>query len=162
MAQFRSPFERSPLGTFGSIAVALLFFYLLFKLLAFVFQLMWWAAPLILIASLVIDHKVFLGYLKMVGNLFQRNWIYGLAAGIASVVLFPLLSLYLLGMALFKKKVKERQVAMDERVNGKWTDYEEVSTEPMDLDIPYEELPPAPEPDLRRRQDGTRYDELFD
>ena len=162
MAQSRSPFDRSPLGTVGSIIVALLFFFLLFKLLGFVFKLIWWAAPIIFIASLIIDHKVFLGYLKTVGDLFKRNWIFGLALGIASVALFPLLSVYLLGMALFKKKMNERRVEMDERVNGKWTDYEEVSTEPMDLDIPYEELPPAPEPQPRRRQDDTKYDELFD
>ena len=155
----RNPLERNPLGTVGSIIVAVIFFYLLFKLLGFVFQLIWWAAPILFIASLVIDYKVTLGYLKMIGNLFQRNWLYGVLAGIASVVLFPLVAIYLLGMALFKKKVKERQQELDERVNGKWTDFEEVPVEPTELDIPYEELPPAPQPQSRQRDEG--YDELF-
>ena len=161
MSRFRNPLERSPLGTVGSILLALLFFYLLFKLLGFVFSLIWYIAPIIFIASLVIDHKVFLGFLKMLGNLFQKNWVYGLAAGIASVVLFPLVSLYLLGMAMFKKKMKTRAQEMDERVNGRWAEYEDVTHEPMDLDIPFEELPPAPEPQTRTRK-GTDYDQLFE
>ena len=164
MSTSRSPFDRSPLGTVGSIVVALLFFFVLFKLLGFVFKLIWWAAPVLFIASLVIDHKVFLGYLKTVGDLFRRNWIFGLALGIASLVLFPLLSVYLLGMALFKKKMKEKRAELDERVNGKWTEYEEVPTAPGDIDIPYQELPPIrePQPQPRTRKDDTKYDELFD
>ncbi|OAV44872.1 hypothetical protein [Lewinella sp. 4G2] len=162
MSRFRNPLERSPLGTVGSILVALLFFYLLFKLLGFVFSLIWYVAPLIFIASLVIDYKVFVGFLTMLGNLFKKNWIWGLAAGIASVVLFPLVSLYLLGMAMFKKKMKTRAEEMDERVNGRWAEYEDVTPEPMDIDIPYEELPPAPEPQTRGRNKGTDYDQLFE
>lgn len=156
-----SPFERSPLSTAISIVVAIAFFYLLFKLLGFVFSLIWYVAPIIFIASLVIDYKVFLGFLGQLKRLFQRNAIYGIAGGIASIILFPLVSLYLLGMAMFKKKIKQRQAEMDEQVNGKWAEFEDVTPETMDIDIPYEELPPAPEPQVRRKGDNN-YDELFD
>lgn len=162
MIKFRSPFERSPVGTVVSIVIALVFFYVLFELARFVLSLIWYAAPLIFIASLVIDYKVFVGFLGQLKRLFQRNWILGLAAGVASVVLFPLVALYLLGVALFKKKMSEKRQQMDEQVNGKWAEYEEVTPEPMDLDIPYEELPPPPEPQSRRTKSDTSYDELFD
>lgn len=162
MSQPRSPFERSPVGTVGSIVIALVFFYALFKLLGFVFSMIWYAAPIIFIASLVIDYKVFLNFLGHLKRLFQKNWIFGIAAGIASVVLFPLVALYLLGVGIFKKKMKEKRAQMDEQVNGKWAEYEEVDPEPMDLDIPYQELPPPPQPQTRGNSRDTKYDELFD
>ncbi|WP_273444840.1 hypothetical protein [Neolewinella agarilytica] len=162
MAQSRSPFDRSPLGGIGGLLIGLVFLYVLFKFVGWFFSILWWAAPIIFIASLIIDHKVFLGYIGSIKRLFQKNWIMGLAGGILSFVLFPIVAAYLLGMALFKKKLRERAVEMDEQVNGKWTEFEEVPEEPLELEIPYEELPPEPEPLARKDNKGTDYDELFD
>jgi len=161
MAQSRSPFDRSPLGGIGGFIVGLIILYILFKLAGWVLSLLWWAAPIIFIASLIIDHKVFLGYVGSIKRLFEKNWIFGLAAGILSLVLFPIAATYMLGMALFKKKLKERAVEMDEQVNGKWAEYEDITEEPLELDIPYEELPPEPEP-LPRKDKDNEYDELFE
>lgn len=161
MSQPRSPFERSPLGGIGGFIIGLIVLYVLFKLAGWLFSLLWWAAPIIFIASLIIDHKVFLGYVGSIKRLFQRNWIFGLVAGVLSIVLFPLAATYMLGMALFKKKLNERAAQMDEQVNGKWADFEDVTNEPMDLEIPYEELPPPPEP-LPRNAKDSEYDELFE
>jgi|AntRauTorckE5430_2_1112549.scaffolds.fasta_scaffold01984_4 hypothetical protein len=160
MSTSRSPFERSPLGGIGGFIVGLIILYVLFKLAGFVFSLLWYAAPVIFIASLIIDHKVFLGYVKSIKKLFDRNAVMGLVAGVLSLVLFPLAASYMLGMALFKKKLKERVVEIDEQQNGKWTEFEEIEA-PMDLDIPYEELPPAPEPEPRTPKRDSGYDELF-
>lgn len=163
MSSSRSPFDRSPLGGIGGFIVGLIFLYVLFKLAGWFFSLLWWAGPIIFIASLIIDHKVFLGYVGSIKRLFQRNWLMGLVAGVLSLMLYPLVSLYLLGMALFKKKLREKVVEEDVRRNGEWVDFEEVPEEPMDLDIDYEELPPPPEPLTRRREkDETRYDDLFE
>ncbi|NJC24960.1 hypothetical protein [Neolewinella antarctica] len=162
MASSNSSTGGSTLRTVGSIMVVLAVVYVIFQVLGFVFDVIIYVAPLLFIASLVIDHQVFLGFLGMLKRLFQRNWIYGVAAGIASVVFFPIVALYLLGMALFKKKVKDRRREMDEQVNGKWVDFEDVSEKPLDLDTPYEELPPAPQPSASRRGKDTGYDELFD
>ena len=97
---------------------------------------------------------------KSIKSLFERKWYYGLAAAVLSIVVYPLTAAYMLGMSLFRKKLKERAQEMDEQVNGKWTDYEDVTEEPLDLDVPYEELPPPP-PEPQRRK-GSEYDELFD
>ena len=141
--------------------IGLVVLYVIFNVFAFLFKIIWWAAPIIFIASLVIDHKVFVGFIGTITKLFKRNWVFGLVAGILSIALFPLLAVYFLGMALFKKKLKEKQVEIDEARNGKWTDYEDVTPpEPDVMEIGYEELPPAPEPQPRKRDD--RYDQLFD
>ncbi|WP_020570021.1 hypothetical protein [Neolewinella persica] len=162
MSSPRSPFDRSPLGGIGGFIVGLIILYALFKLAGVFFSILWWAGPFIFIASLIVDHKVFLGYVGSLKRLFQRNWLLGLAFGVLSLVLYPLVSAYLLGMALFKKKLKEKATEADVRRNGEWADFEEVPEEPMDLDIDYEELPPAPEPQLRRDKGDTEYDELFE
>lgn len=164
MLNTRSPFERNPLGTIGSIIVALVVLYLLFRLAAFAFQLLWYAGPLLLLISLFIDYKVALGYLGWIKRLFQSNFVYGIIASILTVVAFPLVCLYIFGMAMFKRKVNKVREEVVRRREGEFTEYEEVET--MDLDeLPHRELPPAPEPEIRRTKrtgDGdTPYDELF-
>jgi len=152
MSTPRSPFERSPFNGIVGLLVGILIIYLLFTGISWAVWLLYKVAWLLFIASLVIDHTVFLGYAKSIGKLFERNWMMGLAAGALSIFLYPFVFLYLLGMA-------------DVRRNGEWAEYEELPEEPMDLDIDYEELPPAPPEPLRRGGDkkkDTGYDELFE
>ena len=162
-----SPFERSPLGGIGGLLLALVVLYLLFRLAAFAFKLLWWAGPILFIVSLFIDHRVFLGYFNSIKRLFSRNWVLGLAAALLSLVAFPLVGVYCFGLAMFKRRVREARNQVDERVNGRWTEYEDITeTETMDLEIPYEELPPPPEPQPRttpprRDPDPGKYDDLI-
>ena len=160
MATYRSPFDRSPVGTIVGIVLFLAVLYVMFSIVGWIITLLYKYSWLILIAALIIDYRVVLGYLKGVKRLFDRNPVYGLIAAVATVVFYPFIFLYFLGMALFKKKVKEAQKEADIRRNGKWVDYEEVSEEPVDIDTEYRELPPPPQPQPRRREDGD-YDQYF-
>ncbi len=160
MVSFRSPFERSPVSTAIGIVVALVVLYVLFSIVGWIIALMYRLAPLVLIAALIIDYRVVTGYLKGIQKLFKRNWIYGLAASALTVIFYPFVFLYFLGMALFKKKVKEARREADVRQNGKWVDYEELPERTMDIDADYEVLPPPPEPRTPRR-DEPGYDEYF-
>jgi len=164
MSSSRNPFDRSPFSGIIGLVIGVVLIFVLINLVGFVVSLMYKFSWIILIASLVIDHTVFLGYAKSIGRLFQRNKVMGIAAGVLSVALYPFVFLYMLGMALFKRKIKEKVAEADVRHNGEWADYEELPEEPMDLDIDYEELPPAPPEPLRRGGNGkdeTGYDELF-
>ena len=160
MATYRSPFDRSPVGTIVGIVLFLAVLYVMFSIVGWIITLLYKYSWLILIAALIIDYRVVLGYLKGVKRLFDRNPVYGLIAAVATVAFYPFVFLYFLGMALFKKKVKEAQKEADIRRNGKWVDYEEVSEEPVDLDTEYRELPPPPQPQPGRREDGD-YDQYF-
>jgi hypothetical protein len=165
MSTSRSPFDKSPFSGIVGLLVGVLIIYLLFNVVGWIVWLLYKVAWIIFIASLVIDHTVFLGYAKSIGRLFERNWMMGLAAGALSLFLYPFVFLYLLGMALFKKKIKEKVAEADVRQNGEWAEYEELPAEPMDLDIDYEELPPAPPEPLSRdgeKKKDTGYDELFE
>lgn len=159
MFQQRSSASSSPLRGIVGIIVAVVAIYLLIRITGFVFSLIWQAAPIIFIASLIIDHKVFTEYANSVFRLFKRNWLYGLGAAALSIFLFPLLALFLLGKALFRRKVRKVQEEMETRQNGELIEYEEIDSEIIDLDLPPAE--PQTPPRTARRPDN-RYDELFD
>jgi len=164
MSTSRSPFNKSPFSGIVGLLLGILIVYLLITGLSWAVWLLYKVAWILFIASLVIDHTVFLGYAKSIGKLFERNWMMGLAAGGLSIFLYPFVFLYLLGMALFKKKIKEKVAEADVRRNGEWAEYEELPEDTMTLDTDYEELPPAPPEPLRRgsdKKDDTGYDELF-
>lgn len=159
MFQQRPENNASPFGGVVGIIIAVVVFYLLFKLASFVFSIIWWAAPFLFLASLVIDHKIFTEYVNSVYGLFKRNWMVGLAAGVLSVVLFPLVSVYLLGKALFKRKMKQAREDMETRRHGELIDYEEIDSEIIEMDLPPTDLPP--EPMRRTNSDNNKYDDLF-
>lgn len=161
MLQSRSPLDRNPLGWIVSVILTVVVIYIVASVGIWLLKLLWWV-PLIMIgASLVIDRTVAVGFVKSIKSLFERRFAYGVAASVMSLIAYPLVGMYMLGMALFRKKLKERAVEVDEQVNGKWTEFEDVTEEPLDLDIPYEELPPAPEPQRRGPAKGNEYDDLF-
>ena len=159
MVTFRSPFERNPLGAAIGIIVSILVLYVLFTIVGWLIGLLYRYSPLLLVAALIIDYTVVTSYVRGIKNLFERNVVYGLVATVATVAFYPFFFLYFLGAALFRKKVKEARREADIRRNGKWTDYEEVSSDtPIDIDTHFEELPPPP---VTRRRDEPGYDEYF-
>lgn len=162
MSQSRSPFNGVN-GILG-LLIGVFVLYVIFNIVGWIFWLLYKVGVIFFIASLIIDHTVFTGFANSVKGLWQRNWVMGLVLTLLCIALYPLTGLYLLGRALFRKKLKEKAAAADARQNGQWTDFEEVPHEPMDLDIDYEELPPAPPEPLPRtgRKDDTRYDDLFE
>ncbi|WP_116105884.1 hypothetical protein [Lewinella sp. IMCC34191] len=160
MATFRSPFDRSPVGTIIGIVIFVAVLYVLFSIVGWFISLLYRYSWLILIAALIIDYRVVLGYFKGLKRLFERNAVYGLIGTVATVAFYPFVFLYFLGMALFKKKVKEARQEADVRRNGQWVDYEELPEEPVDIDTEYQELPPPPPPPVRRK-DNDDYDQYF-
>ena len=111
------------LGIF--IAIILGLFWIakgIFKLLSFI-------APVILIAALVINYRVVLGYLRWLGESFQRNPIFGVVAIALSFLAFPLVAVFLLFRAMSSKGI-----GMDQIKNQRFDQYEEVEDDDfMDL-----------------------------
>jgi len=148
--------NNSPFSGIVGILVGVLFILGLFYFLKFLFNLLWILLPVLLIITAVIDYKVFLSYGKWIVRLFQRNWIAGAVAGFLSVVGAPVVTLFLLGKALFQKKVKEAKAAQEEQVQGEYVEFEEVDSEPLEL--------PQLEPKKQQRPSTTddSYEQLFD
>lgn len=127
---------RSSDNPFNLIIGALfmvLFLVGLYYIARFIFTILLYLSPILLIATLVIDHKVVLGYIKWLVGLLKSSPVTGMIAVLVSVFGFPLVSAYLLGKALLKKRI--RQVTEEAKVarEGEFIEYEELDSEPLDL-----------------------------
>lgn len=162
MLQSRNPFDRNPFSWIIGAVVTIVVLVIVAQAAIWLLKLLWWVPLIMIAASLVIDRSVAIGYVKGIKSLFERRTAYGVAAAVLSIIAYPLVGMYMLGMAMFRKKLKERAVEVDEQVNGKWTEFEDVTEEPLELDTTYEELPPAPEPVRRSPGKKNEYDDLFE
>lgn len=160
MSDQRSNIVRiSPLSVIIMLVVLLVIIYMLFRGLM---ALASWAMPVLLIATLIIDYKVYPRYIRYVLGLYQRSIGLGIVATLLTVFLFPLVILMLFSQALLGwwlgNKVKGNPVFQDPRQarESEYVEYEEV--EDVDLSEPEGiELPPVePKP-----KDRNRYDDFF-
>ncbi|HMQ49841.1 MAG TPA: hypothetical protein PKA00_20430 [Saprospiraceae bacterium] len=113
--------------------ITILFLVGLYYIARFIFTILLYLSPLLLIAALVIDRKVVLDYIKWLVGLFKSSPATGMITALLSIVGFPLVSAYLLIKALLKKRI--RQVAEEVRSTreGEFIEYEELDSEPLDL-----------------------------
>ncbi len=163
MSKSRSPFNGIN-GILG-LLIGIVVLFVMFKAVSIIFWLLYKLGWLFFIASLFIDRSVFTSFANSIKGLWQRNLVMGLVVTVLCIALYPLTGLYLLGTALFRKKLKEKVAEADARKNGQWTEFEEVPREPTDIDVDYEELPPLPPPPepLRPTESkDTKYDDLFE
>ena len=116
----------NPLGNFTYIAMAIGALIVLYVLAKAAFNLILWIAPFLFIATLFIDYKVVLDYGKWVLGLFKMNPLYGIGASVVTFFVFPVVAFFLFGKALLKKKVVSMKEQLDKKVNGEYTEYEEV------------------------------------
>lgn len=116
-------------------ALALWAAFFLFKS---IFSILAWAAPILFIAALIINHKLVLSYGKMLVVLLKRNTLVGILAIILTFVAFPVVAALLFAMALMNKKADSILKEEIQKKEGIPTDYTEISS-----------------------QVGKQYDELF-
>ena len=130
----------------------------LFYAAKFVFNLLWWIAPVLLIATLIIDHKVFLGYINWIIRMVKKSPLVGIGAILLSIFGFPVVSALLFGRALLGRNLKKFKAEHERRTKGEFVEYEELDSEPLILpDI--EEPRPKQE---RKAQANDDYEQLFD
>ncbi len=119
----------NPWNAIIGVAVIVVFMVGLFMLARFVFRILAFLSPIMLIAALVIDYTVVTDYLKWVRNTFRRDAIAGVIIGILSVIGFPVLSGYFLARALLKKQVKKAKADYERKRDGDLVEYEELETD---------------------------------
>ena len=125
--------SNNPLKGLMGIAVAIFFFIALFWFMQFLFNLLWMALPVIIIATVIIDYKVILNYFSWVGRLFRSNWLAGLLVGVLTMVGAPIVASFLLGKALLKKKVNKIHDEIKRREEDEFVNYEEIESETLEL-----------------------------
>lgn len=164
MLNQRNSFKVSPL--MGLIMV-ILFAILVYMLIKGLFALASWAMPILAIATLIIDYKVYVTFGKFLVELFKKNVIMGLAGVVLTFVAFPFVILYLFSKAIIKKyamkSIKDNPIFKERNKDGSYNsdeeyiDYEEVDEEPGNMTRI--ELPPV-EPKAKKEEKNP-FDDYF-
>lgn len=142
--------NRNPLW---SILIGVFFLVALFFVARFIFRILYFLSPLLIIAAAIIDHTVIVNYAKWLVKLVKQNAVMGIGAIVMSVFGFPLVSVYLLGRALFNKRIKEAEQAFETQTKGEVVEFEELDSEPLKLRELEEETP--------KRKADNEYEDLF-
>ncbi len=118
----------SPLNTFWALILFVGLLIGVFFMARLVFRLLYFLGPVILIAALVLDHKVFLEYIGWLRKIFKRDTLMGVAAIVLSILGYPIVSAILLGRALMRRQVKTLQREQERRTQCELTDFEELES----------------------------------
>lgn len=95
-----------------------------------VFKILSWAAPIMFIGALVINHKVVLSYGKMLIVLLQKNIVMGILALVLTFMFSPIVAALLLGLAVMNKKADSFMEQERQKRDGVPTDFKELSSTP--------------------------------
>jgi len=132
-----------------------------------IFTILSWLMPVLIIATLIIDHKVILDYGKWIGGLLKNNLLYGIGAVLFTFFASPVVAVYLFGKAMFKRQVRKMRTTVEERQRGTTTEYEEVEEDDFEFELKDEEevipleIPKTSTRRLRKEDDRNSYDDLF-
>jgi len=163
----RKKIDVNPLNYLTGIIVAVVFFIALFWLLKGVFNLLWWASPLLIVVALFLNYKVVLNYGKMLINLMKKNPVMGVIAVVLSFVCFPVVAAFLAGKAWLYRKIDTMKADFgqgEDTQQGRqeeYAEYEEIETIPSGAT----ELPDLKELEREieiEKEELTEYDDLFD
>lgn len=106
----------------GIVIVIGLLFWVAKKILG----LLAWAAPFVLIAALIINYRVVLGYGRWLIDTLKSNLIFGLVAVLFTFIGFPLVAIFLLIRAMASKGIGTEK-------KESFSEYEEVDEDFLDI-----------------------------
>jgi len=150
--------KGGPFGSFGPIIALVLFFVLLYFVAKGVFTILSWVAPILLLATLVIDYKVVVDYFKFIGKLLKDNVLLGLAAIVLTIVGFPVVSGFLFFKAMARRAINSKMEEVQKKREGEFVEYEEIEDSEDFLKLPEAE----PVRNTRTAKDNNEYEDLFE
>ncbi len=129
MERKRSEFKilGRPINLVIGLLVIIIFMLGLFRLAAWLFNLLSWVAPILLIATAIIDYKVIVNYVKWVIKLFKKNVLMGILATVGTIIGFPIAATFLLVQALIRKNIIKINSRGKEK-EGEYIDFEELES----------------------------------
>ena len=128
----------------------------IFFILQGVFFVLKWVAPALLVAAFIIDRTVVINYVKWLGKLVRSNPLMGIGAILLSLLGYMVVCPYLFAKALFKKKIKEVTQNFENKQQGEFVDYEEISSKPKK-----EETLELPRFEKMERKERNDYEDMF-
>jgi len=101
---------------------------LLFWIAKSILKVLSLVAPVLLVAAVIINHKVVIGYGRWLLDSIKRNPVFGIIAVLFTILGFPIVSMFLLLRALASKGMA-RAVSQ----KGEFIKYEEVNEDFLDI-----------------------------
>lgn len=151
--------QNRPFVTLTGAITMILGMVVLFYLAKGIFTILALVAPVLIILTLIINHKVVVNYGKWIFNQYrEQNWPVALGATALTFFAFPFVSLFLFGKALIMKKITEsfpeameqhRQTSND----ADYVEYEEIVEDPLEL--------PEISKEAQEKIDKNDYENLF-
>lgn len=142
-------------GIFGFVFLILVLVAIFF-IAKGVFKLLALAAPVLILAALIINYRTIINYFKFILSLIQRSPLTGIVAILLSIIGFPVLAGVLFGKAILDRKVRRLQREHQARQEGEYVQYEEVIRDQPETDF---ELPPIEKEETKKEE--NRYKDLF-
>ena len=157
--EFRVGGGSNPFGFLGPVLILALIFFALYFVAKGIFSILMWAAPVIFIATLILDYTVFTDFIKFIIKLLKENTVMGILAAILTFFGFPFVLGYLLLKAIMRRGIKSA-VKRAEKEKNTYTEYEEVQEEDEDTFL---ELPPLQKTAKtnEKTKADSEYDDLF-
>lgn len=137
--QFRFESSNPWMGIVG-LLVFVLVLMAIFWLARMAFTLLYYLSPVLLIATLIIDRKVILGYINWLAGLTRRNTLMGIMTILLTIVGFPVVTAFLFGRALLRRQARKAEDAQVKGEGGEYVNFQELPEEqPLDLEKPSSE-----------------------
>jgi Na+-transporting methylmalonyl-CoA/oxaloacetate decarboxylase gamma subunit len=147
--------NTSPFDSILGVVVLVAFLAGLFFLLRGLFWILSWVAPVLLLATLIIDKSVVINYGKWIYQTLRSNPLLGIGAIIFTIVGYMIVFPFLFIKAIFRKKIKDVARRVQKEKDGELIDFEELESKSSSSSK--EERIEMPK--LERR---SEYDKMFD
>jgi|GEM_PF-2105499 hypothetical protein len=102
-------------------------------------KLLYFVAPVLIIVTAIINYKVILNYFKNIGNIFKKNPMMGIGAGLLSAFFYPVVIGFLFVQALLYRKADKIQKEVEQK-KGEYVEYEELESHEVESDDLLEDL----------------------
>ena len=156
MMQERRNINVNPLSSIFGVLTMVLIFVGLFYIVGGIGRLLGLIAPVLIIATAIIDYKVLLNYGKWVISLLKKDILMGIGGILLTVIGFPFVVTFLFVKALLYRKVKKMNKEFEEENTGGYLEYEEIQDDaPSPLELP------TLENDENQKEKTNDYEQLF-
>ena len=132
--QYTYSTRQNPLGNFGALLTTILILVGIYYLIKGAYFVLGIIAPILLIATLIIDHKVITNYLKFLLTSLKNNPVLGLVYILLTIVGSPFVAGFLFAKAWMKRSLNKYMG--EQNSENQYTEFEEVIEEEDFLILP--------------------------
>lgn len=157
--------NQNPFNSIISLLIFVGILVLLFFLLKGFVTVLYWVAPVLLIATLVINYKIVADYAISIYETFQTDILMGMLKVVFTIFCYPFVIGWLFIKAIFYRKMdtvkKQFESQLKQQQTDQYAEFEEISTE-----INKDKKPDSPIiielPKAKEKEKNNPYDNLFD